>query len=181
MILTVTLNPSLDRTLEVDRLERGEVLRTSTATLEPGSPLFDHGIDAVVSLMEENVSVGDWVVMSGSVPNGFSSQHVRRFVAALPTGGINLAVDMSGHALADAVDAGSRLIKPNRKELAEITCTSLDCISDVIAAVRRVRSRGVEFVAVSLGADGAVLVGGSGVVVGTSRVERPRSTHGAGD
>lgn len=36
MIVTVTLNPSLDRTLEIERLERGAVLRTSTPTLEAG-------------------------------------------------------------------------------------------------------------------------------------------------
>jgi len=36
MIVTVTLNPSLDRTLEVPSLVRGSVLRTSEPTLEPG-------------------------------------------------------------------------------------------------------------------------------------------------
>lgn len=36
MIITLTLNPSLDRTLEVDRLERGEVNRAAEVTLEPG-------------------------------------------------------------------------------------------------------------------------------------------------
>ena len=252
MIITVTLNPSLDRTLEIDRLERGAVLRTSTPTLEPGgkgvnvtraltsngipsiailpvggregtelhallaadgvdsramavsgrtrsnitvaeldgtvtklnepgSSLLEHEIDALSTLVTESVSAGDWVVMSGSVPPGFSSEQVRRFVSSLTTNGVNLAVDTSGHALGAAVDAGPRLIKPNRVELAEITGAPLDCISDVIAAARRVRDRGVEYVAVSLGADGAVLVGPSGVVVGTSRVERQRSTVGAGD
>ena len=36
MIVTLTPNPSLDRTLEVDRLERGGVLRTSAPTLQAG-------------------------------------------------------------------------------------------------------------------------------------------------
>ena len=36
MIITVTLNPSLDRTLELERLERGGVQRTAEPTLEPG-------------------------------------------------------------------------------------------------------------------------------------------------
>lgn len=36
MIITVTFNPSLDRTVEVDRLERGQVLRTGVARLHPG-------------------------------------------------------------------------------------------------------------------------------------------------
>ncbi len=36
MIVTVTLNPSLDRTVEVDALERGAVLRTSIPVIQPG-------------------------------------------------------------------------------------------------------------------------------------------------
>jgi len=36
MIVTVTLNPSLDRSIEVGRLERGEVNRATSASLEPG-------------------------------------------------------------------------------------------------------------------------------------------------
>jgi len=36
VIVTVTLNPSLDRTLEVPSLARGGVLRTTEPTLEPG-------------------------------------------------------------------------------------------------------------------------------------------------
>lgn len=36
MIVTVTPNPSLDRTLEVERLRRGEVLRSHARRVEPG-------------------------------------------------------------------------------------------------------------------------------------------------
>jgi 1-phosphofructokinase len=36
MIVTVTPNPSLDRTLEVDALDRGEVVRAQAAHLDPG-------------------------------------------------------------------------------------------------------------------------------------------------
>jgi 1-phosphofructokinase len=36
MIITVTPNPSLDRTLAVERLERGEVLRSKARRVEPG-------------------------------------------------------------------------------------------------------------------------------------------------
>ena len=36
MIVTLTLNPSLDRTLEVDVLQRGEVLRAAPVHLDPG-------------------------------------------------------------------------------------------------------------------------------------------------
>jgi len=36
MIVTVTLNPSLDRAIEVERLVRGDVIRANTAGLDPG-------------------------------------------------------------------------------------------------------------------------------------------------
>ncbi|WP_262403154.1 hypothetical protein, partial [Actinomadura sp. CNU-125] len=36
MIVTLTLNPSLDRTIEVDALTRGAVLRARSARLDPG-------------------------------------------------------------------------------------------------------------------------------------------------
>lgn len=36
MIVTLTLNPSLDRTIEVDRLTKGAVIRATSASLDPG-------------------------------------------------------------------------------------------------------------------------------------------------
>lgn len=252
MIVSLTLNPSLDRTIIVDRLVPGAVLRTGEPTLEPGgkgvnvtraltsnripsvavlpvggregaelqdlldaarvdfralavagrtrsnisvvdhdgavtklnepgSALLDHEVAELADLVAECVSAGDWVVMSGSVPPGITARQLGGLMSRLTDLGIHLAVDTSGDALLAAVDAQPRLIKPNRDELEEIAGTSLDCISDVIAAATDVRNRGVELVLVSLGADGAVLVGPSGVLVGTSRVEHPRSTVGAGD
>src|ERR1700712_5888095 len=53
--------------------------------------------------------------------------------------------------------------------------------SSAAAAAEEVRARGVEFVLVSLGAEGAVLVGPTGMLVGESHVDQPRSTVGAGD
>lgn len=252
MIVSLTLNPSLDRTIVVDRLVPGSVLRTSEPTLEPGgkgvnltmaltsngipsiavlpvggaegselqnlldaamvdsrclavtgrtrsnisvvdhdgtvtklnepgSALLDHEVNALTDLVSNCVSAGDWVVMSGSVPPDFTAGQLKSLASRLSALGIHLAVDTSGNALIAAIDAQPRLIKPNRDELEKIAGTSLDCISDVIAAAAAVRDRGVELVLVSLGADGAVLLGPTGVLVGTSRVEYPRSNVGAGD
>ena len=36
MIVTLTLNPSLDRAVEVERLVPGTVIRATQATLDPG-------------------------------------------------------------------------------------------------------------------------------------------------
>ncbi len=252
MIVTVTLNPSLDRTLEVDRLSRGSVQRTSSPTLEaggkgvnvtraltangvpsvavlpvgggegaelaalldaagvtshlvpvtgrtrsnitiaeadgtvtklnePGSAIDSDELAAITAVMIATVSSGDWVVISGSVPPEFTVEQLTALATSLAARGVNLAIDTSGEALVASLAAGPRLVKPNRAELAEIFGSPLDSISDVIAAAKVVRDRGVEMVLVSLGADGAVLVGPTGVVVGESRVDRPLNTVGAGD
>lgn len=57
MIVTVTLNPSLDRTVEVQRLQRGSVLRTSAPIFEPGGKgvnvtraLTKNGVESIAVL-----------------------------------------------------------------------------------------------------------------------------------
>ncbi|MDO7881984.1 1-phosphofructokinase [Antiquaquibacter soli] len=252
MIVTVTLNPSLDRTLEVESLDVGSVVRTSPPTLqaggkgvnvtraltangvpsvailptggaegaelgrqldeagvatrlvpvsgrtrsnitiaesdgsvtklnEPGEPLSALELSAISSAVATAVSTDDWVVISGSVPPEFTPEQMGALAGDVASLGANLAIDTSGDALVASLAARPRLIKPNRAELAEVTGRPLGSISEVIAAAKDVRDRGVELVLVSLGADGAVLVGSAGVLVGESRVPRPRSTVGAGD
>ena len=252
MIVTVTLNPSLDRTLEVESFERGAVLRTSEPVLEaggkgvnvtralsangvqsvavlpvgggegadlgrlldeasvtsrlvpvsgrtrsnitvserggtvtklnePGSPITPDELEALTLAVGSSVSAGDWVILSGSMPPEFSTAQLHALTGSLADRAVNLAIDTSGDALLSAVDAGPRLIKPNRAELAELAGRPLGSISEVVDAAKGVRDRGVELVLVSLGSDGAVLVGPAGVVVGESHVERARSTVGAGD
>jgi 1-phosphofructokinase len=51
MIVTLTLNPSLDRTLEVDALERGEVLRAAPVHLDPGGK----GVNVTRALLANGV------------------------------------------------------------------------------------------------------------------------------
>lgn len=252
MIITVTLNPSLDRTLEVEHLTRGAVLRTSAPTLqaggkgvnvtraltangipsiavlpvggsegseltalleraevstrlvpvagrtrsnislaerdgtvtklnEPGSALADDEFAAIVTVVSNAAQAGDWVVISGSVPPEFTAPQLHALAASLAEHAVSLAIDTSGDALVASLAARPRLIKPNRAELAEIAGMPLRSIAEVIAAATRVREQGVDIVLVSLGADGAVLVGPAGVIVGESHVEHPRSTVGAGD
>jgi len=252
VIVTVTLNPSLDRTLHVKRLERGTVLRTTEPTLEPGGkgvnvtraltangfpsvavlpvgggegaelsrlletagvhahfvpvaartrsnitvaetdgtvtklnepgfPLTIDDVETLSRVLRAIVSPGDWVVMSGSVPPGFTAEQIRGLIEGLTSSAANLAIDTSGDALVASLAARPRLIKPNRAELSELVGRPLDSIADVVAAAEEVRAGGVELVLTSLGADGAVLVSPGGVLVGESHVAEPRSTVGAGD
>lgn len=252
MIVTVTLNPSLDHTVEIERLLRGEVIRASRSRVDPGGKgvnvsrallangiasravlpcggdggqqlvglLRAEGVDPIavpitgetrsnLTLAEPDGTVtkinepgpvltsaefetvtsrlvaasagADWVVACGSLPPGLPEQAFPQLCRSLVTAGVPVAVDTSGPALRAAARAGVALLKPNRDELAEVVGASLRTLAEVVAAAQQLRSWGAGAVLASLGADGAVLVDGDGVVSGDAPVPHPRSSVGAGD
>ncbi|MEO5921752.1 MAG: 1-phosphofructokinase family hexose kinase [Pseudolysinimonas sp.] len=250
--MTLTLNPSLDRTVDVETLERGAVIRTSEPVLEPGgkgvnvtralsangvaslaivavagpegaelsrllesdgilcrfvpvsgrtrsnttvcepdgtvtklnepgSPLSDTDLAAISTAVRTSVRDGDWLVVSGSTPPELSGEQVSALLAEAKATGAQLVIDSSGDALESALASQPRIIKPNREELAELVGRDLSTVAAIVEAAEEVRGYGVDFVLVSLGAEGAVLVGPDGMLMGESHVENPRSTVGAGD
>src|SRR5947208_3134291 len=62
MIVTVTLNPSLDRTIEVDRLVRGTMTRATSARLDPGGK----GVNVSRALLANDVSTAAVVTVGGA-------------------------------------------------------------------------------------------------------------------
>lgn len=252
MIVTLTLNPSLDRTVDVDALVRGTLVRTSEPVLEaggkgvvvaralcangvatlgivavagpegaelsrllehdgivcrfvpvsgrtrsnlticepdgtvtkinePGSALTDADITALATAVRTSVRDGDWLVLSGSTPPGFDPARLATLLGEATAAGASIAVDSSGDALEAAIASRPRIVKPNRAELAELVGRELGSVAEVVAAAEEIRGRGVEFVLVSLGSEGAVLVGPNGMLMGESPVDQIRSTVGAGD
>lgn len=252
MIVTLTLNPSLDRTVDVESLERGAVIRTSNPLLEPGgkgvnvtralsangvaslavvavggpegaelgrllerdgilcrfvpvsgrtrsnltvcepdgtvtklnepgSPLSDTDLSAIATAVRTSVRDGDWLVVSGSTPPEFTASQITALLTEATATGARLVVDSSGDALSMSLASKPRIVKPNREELAELVGRELGSVAAVQAAAEEVRALGAEYVLVSLGAEGAVLVGPGGLLVGESKVDSIRSTVGAGD
>jgi 1-phosphofructokinase len=255
MIVTLTLNPSVDRSIDIDALTRGTVLRATASRLDPGGKgvnvtraLLANGIagqavlpcggdegrqlvgmlqaegvavvavtvtgstrsnvtlaepdgtitkinesgatlrpeelDAVAAALIDTALRGGgttWVAICGSLPPGVDAHFYGDLCTRLRGHGIRVAVDTSGPALRAAIDAGPDLVKPNRDELAEVVGRSLLRLGDVVEASEQVRAWGAGAVLASLGADGAVLVDGDGVIVGECPVVSRRSSVGAGD
>lgn len=77
MIVTLTPNPSVDRTVEVDRLERGAVLRARAARVDPGGK----GVNVARAL----------------------AAHGRKTVAVLPSGGAE-GVQLAALLAAEGID-----------------------------------------------------------------------------
>ncbi len=62
MIVTLTLNPSLDRTIEVDRLTRGTMTRATSARLDPGGK----GVNVSRALLANKVASVAVVTVGGA-------------------------------------------------------------------------------------------------------------------
>lgn len=154
---------------------------TVTKINEAGPRLTAAELESVVAAAFDAARPGDWLVLCGSLPAGAPVDTYAEIVRRATERGVRVAVDTSGPALRAAVAAGPVLVKPNAEELAEAVGRPLGCRADVVTAAHELRAAGAGTVLVSLGGDGAVLVGPDGVLTGTSVAAVPRSTVGAGD
>lgn len=122
------------------------------------------------------------VVASGSLPPGAPTDFHVRLATAAKAAGDRVILDVSGPALAAALEEGVYLIKPNLRELGELTGEGVD---DPLAAMRAARAivarGGAEVVALTLGAQGAVLVTAEATLRSPALPVIPVSTVGAGD
>ena len=105
----------------------------------------------------------------------------RDLTALLKSRGRKVVLDTSGAGLAQAIDAGPDVIKPNIDELTELVGRPLDGERAVVEAARDLRRRGIDLVAVSMGARGAVFVDGDERGSRRAASVAVKSTVGAGD
>jgi 6-phosphofructokinase 2 len=124
----------------------------------------------------------DILVASGSLPGGMDPGRLTQLALRLRRRGVRLALDASGAGLKAGLEAGVWLVKPNRKELGDCLGRDLtDRASQLDAARALVAGGRAEWVALSLGADGALLVGEGFAAYASSLPIAPVSTVGAGD
>ncbi|WP_223779078.1 1-phosphofructokinase [Streptomyces sp. 135] len=252
MILTVTPNPSLDRTYEVPSLGRGEVVRATGDRMDPGGKgvnvsravaaagvrtvavlplggapgalvaalLDEQGIEAapvpVAGQTRSNIAVAEpdgtltkinapgpelsederealltavgersagaeWVACCGSLPRGLAPYWYAELVARAHAAGARIALDTSGPALLAALAERPDVVKPNAEELAGAVGRPLTTVGDAVKAAEELRELGAHAVLASLGADGQLLVDGSGAYFASAPVDAVRSNVGAGD
>lgn len=160
---------------------------TTTKVNEPGSPLDDRAVAAVLTAVRAHAADADWLVVAGSLPVGARPGLVADVIAAAREArpGIRIALDTSGAPLAAAVAAGGiDLAKPNDEELEELlglTHGAIDGPGTAAAAAAALVGRGVGAVLLTLGGDGAILAGGATLLRATPPPTVVRSTVGAGD
>lgn len=122
---------------------------------------------------------GDWWVLAGSLPPGVPEGLYAELIGALRAAGALVALDTSGPPLRHGCAAGPTLVKPNALEAAELTGRPVGTPEEALAAARALD--GVPYVAISLGAAGALLAHDGRGWLATPPPIRERNPVGAGD
>ncbi len=131
-----------------------------------------HGGSSVVNEPGPTIEADDWgrfandvkklaadasaVAISGSLPPGVPHAGMRMLIEAATA--VPVWVDSSGVALTDAIAAGVYGIKVNAAEASAAVGRIVASADDALAAASSLRRKGIGRVAITLGADGAVLV-----------------------
>jgi len=142
-----------------------------------------------IPLEQLNRVVNDFVNMTGKgfgIVTGSCQPNVpcdlyASLVEQINDNGGKAVVDTHGAALRLAIEAGPFLIKPNRYELETIIGHDLPTISDVAKQARKIQQQGVHYVCVSLGDEGAILVGPDNSYYAEALDVPVNTTVGAGD
>jgi len=124
----------------------------------------------------------DFIVVSGSLSPGLPEDFYADIVHIMKARGTKVVLDTSGPALRAALREGLYLIKPNLRELRELTGAPLEDQVSWIAACQDLVSTGqAELVALTLGDKGALLVSHDFVLRAPALPIQPVSAVGAGD
>lgn len=158
-----------------------EEKKVQTEFLEPGFTVTESEFQDFTEYFKALVQDADVVAMSGSVPRGLDGTAYQKLVAIVKDAGKKVILDTSGELLRLGIEAAPTMVKPNIDEIRMLTGSQCDSREELIAAAKQIHEKGVEIVAISLGADGSMLVCDSGVYQAVVPKIDAVNTVGCGD
>lgn len=130
----------------------------------------------------ERLADGDTLVLAGSIPAAIPDDIYERIMRRLEGRPVQVVVDATGDLLKNVIKYHPFLIKPNHFELGELFGKVLKTDEEIAACARELQLMGARNVLVSLGGDGALLLGENGRIY---RMQPPKgrlvNSVGAGD
>jgi 1-phosphofructokinase len=154
---------------------------THTTICAEGLRATPADVDALAATLAERTRPGDVVVFAGSLPEGLPVDAYAALIREAQSRGARTILDTSGPFLAAAIPARPWAVKPNREELESLAGRPVPDAAAAVAAARDLLAEGVTWVVASLGADGAVAVGGGQAWVAEPIPVRVVNPAGAGD
>ncbi len=145
----------------------------------PGPDLTENEWQAFIDVVSELDC--EYIVCSGSVPKGVPNDFYARIVAIAKKRGSKVILDTSGRPLIEALKQGVYVVKPNLRELENLVGRKAPTRERQLEISRQIVEEGrAEFVALTLGVHGALLVWKDGEICLPSPNVEKKSAVGAG-
>lgn len=132
---------------------------TQTELMEKGPVITAEEQEEFEEVFENLLGETSLVIASGSLPAGLPLSFYKELCQWAKSANIPVILDTSGGALVSGIEGKPFLIKPNKEELCQYKNQSDLTLDEMIGAAREICSKGVEYVLISMGAEGALLVG----------------------
>jgi 6-phosphofructokinase 2 len=146
----------------------------------PGPELAESEWQAFVDAVDKLRS--EYIVCTGSLPKGVPTDFYARIAALAKDRGEKVILDTSGRALFEALNEGVYIVKPNQRELEHLVGRKASSPKEQEEIAQQIITEGkAEIVALTLGAEGALLVWKDGMKRLPSPQVEVKSAVGAGD
>jgi tagatose 6-phosphate kinase len=153
----------------------------ATEINEPGPQVTSYEAHQFAALFTALVADVRAVALCGSLPAGLPDDYYAALIATAHAEGAPVVLDTSGRALEPGIMAMPLLVTPNAREAGALLGLEIHDAERAVQAGQLLRERGARMAAITLGANGAVLVHEAGAwLAQTDRIE-PLSTVGCGD
>lgn len=154
---------------------------TYTDINEKGPYVSQENIQLIKKKIFKYASEKNILILSGSVPQGFSKSIYREIIEEVKQKGTKVILDVDGDLFAEGIKAGPYVVKPNIHELEKALNINIKDNNDIIKAAREIIGYGVKIVAVSLGSEGSIFVTDEKILLAKGIKVEVKSTVGAGD
>lgn len=132
--------------------------KKETAINGQGPHITDREIEKLIRLLEK-LGRDDLLVISGTIPSSLPSNIYELILERIVDNGVTLVIDATRDILLKTLKYHPLLVKPNKEELEEMFNTKINNDQELIENANKLLALGAKNVIVSLGGDGALLVG----------------------
>lgn len=154
---------------------------SSTEFLEPGAPVTKENVEAFLQAFDSMIERSEVITISGSVPAGVDTDMYARMITKIKDKHKKVILDTSGTLLEAGIKAAPTMIKPNADEISALLGEAVTSREQLIESGKKLQALGIEYVVISLGGEGALVITGDHVYHGQPPKIEVVNTVGCGD
>ncbi|MFC5464613.1 1-phosphofructokinase [Lederbergia graminis] len=154
---------------------------TQTELMERGPTISKEEVERFRDHFKHLCQKANIVIASGSMPKGMPSPFYQEMGEITRELHIPFLLDTSGNALTEGIEGRPFLIKPNEMELRAYVGRELSNEEEMLEAAKIICNKGVQYVLLSLGSKGAILVGQENILKAEIPEMEVKNPVGSGD